>query len=299
MFFRKHECALSTLVLCVVFGAGCGRSPSVPADLYVRQPVSFDVRVTGDAAPMLANLKKYAKMFAFPVVDADASDPAPLYRIEGELRLQEKPPVQFQETVLQYQWEIAGSLSVIEAKTGRRCEDVTVSPFVIGSKEREQALDKAVRAGSQKAARFLFYAGKVLGDREVYDLLTSLLMDKGPELTCGNVVDRLVACGDRAVPFLVWALNNMKKVALEGSLSGVPEEKKELLSVYHVANRGLERIFGKETGLAVADKDDFEHVKRLQQGWLRVWHKRCGAYLNDMQLKILLERKEKETQDAE
>ena len=248
-------------------------TPAGGQPAYLGPSICIAVESGAEGARIVEELAKYSRLFGSPVVTKEAS---PDYTISGSIGITEEEPATFQDKVLQYLWNVNAKLELLAAPAGNVVETFVLEDYRLGKTEPDLALRTAVRAGSQRLAESIFYYGETLGHPDVRSLLGRLLIETDEELLYNDIVEDLVDIGYRAVPYLIWSLNDRRSVCLRGDLPGLTEENAGRVRVYHVANYALERIFGRKTLLTV-DSDHAE-VRRHVAGWQRLWTEHCGAY---------------------
>jgi hypothetical protein len=271
MIARKAQTGIGAVVLAL--GIGCQRPPAPPADLYVGASMRFDVAAQGDGAAVVAELSKYARLFGFPTVEAAES---PVLLVTGTLSFVEGQPVTLEGTVIEHQWVLNADLTLADAKDGTVRERFALQDYKIGAADRDRARRTALRAGARRLGEAMFYEGAALGQPDVRDLLADLLIESAEGRLYNEIIERVVAMGLRAVPYLIWKMDDERRVALAGDLPGVTDQNAHRVAVCHVANYALERILGRQTALTV--EADSAEVRRHLVGWQKVWIERCGAY---------------------
>ncbi len=275
---------LCAFVLAPVSGCRCKAPPEAAVSCFLREPIAFEAAVEGEGDRVVEELKKFARLFGFPPVGVDE---APAYTVRGRIALVEIEPAMFEDQVLEYKFQADVAFELAPAGGGAAVEAFELPEYVVGAASKDRALRNAVRAVATKLAQFIFYDGRTLGDPVLRDLCADLLIERSDDLQYNEVVEKLVAAGYRAVPFLIWNMNDSRKVALTGDLPLLREEDADKVRVYLVANYALERIFGGSTGLTVASSR--EEVREAMDEWQRRWRERCGAcYLWGAKLRAAL-----------
>jgi hypothetical protein len=277
--------------LCAAVAAGCGSKDPAPAPdaafevsgLFLRDTIAFDVVVKGFGADVVGELTKFGRLFGFAPV---AKDENPAYVLRGELALVEIDPVTFEDQTVQYRLRLDAKLELARGATGPALEPFELPEYVTGAADKERARRDAVRDCATKLAQFIYYDGATLGDAEIRALCGDLLIESTEGRMYNDVIERLVAAGDRAVPFLIWNLNDSRKVALQGDLPRLYEKDADKVRVYHVANYALERIFGRVTTLTVDSSRQYR--REVMEGWQLKWADRSAAYLRGDRLKAAL-----------
>ncbi len=281
------------LLLCACAAVlGCERATPPPAPaagsaagaLFLRGTLAFDIAVKGEGAAVVSELTKFAKLFGYAVVGKDEQ---PGYVLRGDISLVEIEPVKFEDHEIQYKHRLDAKLELVPGAGGAVLEPFELPEFTSGAADKERAPKSAVRDGATKLAQFIFYDGAVLGDPELRTLCGDLVVENVEGRLYNDVVERLVAIGDRAVPFLIWSMNDSRKVALKGDLPRLEEKNADKVRVHHVANYALERIFGFATAMSV--ESSASYVRELMVGWQAQWHARCAAYLQGDKLKEVLQ----------
>ncbi len=285
---RKEVTVRKIVALCALAAAavpGC-RSEAPPPSAtawFLREPIAFDVETAGEGAGIAAELAKFGRLFGFPPV---AKDEGPAYIVRGRIALAEIEPATFEGQVLEYKFQADVKLELVRAGDAAAVETFELPEFVVGAAEKDRALRSAVRAGALKLAQFMFYDGRELGDPGLRGLCGDLLIESTEGLLYNDVVEKLVAAGYRSVPFLIWNLNDSRKVELKGDLPRLEEQDAGKVRVYHVVNYALERIFGCGAGLTV--ESGRKEVSEAMVEWQRRWRERCGAYLWGEKLRAAL-----------
>jgi len=285
---RKEVTVRTIALLCALAAAavsGCrSKTPPPPATAaFLREPIAFDAAIEGEGSDIVKELVKFARLFGFPPVGKDEE---PAYIVRGRIALAEIEPATFEGQVLEYKFQADIALQLAPGAGGAAVETFELPEFVTGAAEKDRALRNAVRAVALKLAQFMFYDGETLGDPALRSLCGELLIENTEGLLYNDVVEKLVAAGYRAVPFLIWNLNDSRKVELEGDLPRLREEDAGKVRVHHVANYALERIFGASTGLTVASGR--REIGEATVEWQRRWRERCGAYLWGEKLRAAL-----------
>lgn len=267
---------------------GCGEAEKRAPDLFLRDAIYFEVETDEHTRPILDNVMKYAKLFGFaPVMQPDRA----AYAVSGTLECRALEPVKLDDAIVQYKWTLSADLKVSDTATGALLEQVTVPSQEKGAADKDRAYYYASKACASKAAQFLFFDGQALGRPGIRNLLADLLIESTEGRLFNDIMESLVDAGREAVPFLIWKLNDRRRVALPGDLPGLTDELAGHVKVYHVANRALERILNRETGLHVTRDTDRAFVNKVQLGWFMHWRKMCGAYLWGDALHAILDRK--------
>lgn len=270
-------------LVCVALAAfswGCtpGEPPGL-AQRYAREPLYFQVDAEGPAQTVLERLVTMSRLFGYPPVEERAQA---VYVIAGTLEVSARESVVLMEEEVEHQYAVNATLRLEDASGALR-EEFKLEEYVLGAADRDRALETAVRAGSQKLGQFVFYDGEVLGDAEVRALCADLLVEPSePGPLYNDTIEKLVALGYRAVPYLIWKLNDSRTVALPGDLPGLTETDASGVRIYHVANYALERILARRTALAI--DSDRAYVRRLRQAWQLEWQGRCAGYLKGGEL---------------
>jgi len=270
----------------VILGAGCTREPrKVEAPAFFRGPISFEVKAPGPAEKVVTELTKYARLFGYAPVPVEDK---PAYVIRGRITLGEAQAPSEEGGKGESRWRLDADLELVDGGSGKTLERFRLPDYLLEKPDREDALRLSVRAGAKHLARFIFYDGETLGQQDVRNLLADLLIDTLEPYLYNDVVNKLAAIGERAVPYLIWKLNDRRRVVLAGDLPGLEPGDEKRVCVYHVANRALELILKRGTNLTV--NSDEVTVIRYVRAWQRIWVDRCAAYRKGKELEKIIAR---------
>ena len=280
---------LASFIAAVICMSGCTRDrpeDALDPNAYLGPPVAIAIDAEGPAEKIVTELTKYARFFGCPVVAGDAG---PAYVLSGTIRVSEGEHVTDGEKVILYQWQVDASLELTETATRKVVETFVLDGDRRGKPENDAARKATVEAGALFLAQVVLYDGQVLGQPDVRNLIADLVIQSTEGLLYNDIVNKLVAAGQRAVPYLLWRLDDRRTVELAGDLPGLTDETAGKVRVYHVANHTLERIFDLKTNLTVHSPREF--LRRVKRGWRLEWLRRCPAYRRGEQLeKALRER---------
>jgi hypothetical protein len=294
--YRHHQLLiLSAAVLAAAAFPGCMRTSRDEPELYVGPAVVMEVTATGEGAQIVNELGKYARLFGCPVVKAkEGAD----YGLTGTVSLAEVKEADGtteadQSAPEEHVWRVDAELAVRETGSGKTVEEFPpLEDYRYRAADRDAARREAVRAVTSQLARLVFYFGETLGQPDVRELLADLVIDTKDEYFYNDVVANLEEIGLRAVPYLIWQMENDRRlVALSGDLPGLKDEEADKVRVYHVANYALEQILNRKTRLWVDAAPN--EVTRHVRAWQGLWQKRCAAYIKDPEKldRLLAERR--------
>jgi hypothetical protein len=230
--------------------SGCTTRTAPPPNLFMKAAVYCDVTADPYGKSLLEDFIQYARLFGCPPVQSrDQAD----YTIAGAITVREAEPKTLPDGELRQRWVVSADLRLLDAATGAVAEEFPPVQDLV------------------------FYFGRTLGQPDVQECLADLVIETKKPYFYNDVVQKILAMGPRAVPYLICGLRDLRTVELKGSLPRLDPAKADRVRVCDVANYALEQVFGLETRLAVgaSRSEVFRHVR----AWQLAWTERCAGYL--------------------
>ena len=174
---------------------------------------------------------------------------------------------------LEHQWKAEFELTLLDrgASLSSADDDRTEvlsfpEPMINGRSDPKDAEKDIRRKASTDMARRLS-RGKILGVPEVAQLIDAWTDPFEPR-TFNDVQVELISYGYAAVPYLLEALTDKRKVEGEGRYPGLADFNREELKLYHLADETLAEILNKQPVLDLLSTEKLRI--RVVTGWS--WH---------------------------
>jgi hypothetical protein len=178
---------------------------------------------------------------------------------------------------------VNAKVRLLKASTGAVVEEFPpLSDVEYTKSTQEKARRAAVQRGSWELARHVFYFGETLGHRDVQLCIADLVIQTEKPYFYNDVIQKLLAMGPRAVPYLIWSMRDRRTVELEGSLPRLDPSDASRVRVCDVVNHALEQYFGLQTRLPI--DATITEVNRHLRAWQLEWTKQCAGYLVEEKL---------------
>jgi hypothetical protein len=192
---------------------------------------------------------------------------------------------------------VNAKVRLLKSSTGAVLEEFPALSGVEYTKSTgEKARRAAIQRGSWELARHVFYFGQTLGHPDVQLCIADLVIETDKPYFYNDVIQKLLAMGPRAVPYLLWSMRDRRTVELQGSLPRLDPNDASRVRVCDVANHALELYFDLHTRLPI-DASTTE-VNRHLRAWQLQWAKHCAGYLVEEKLAEYLAQRRSESTGA-
>lgn len=268
-------------LLVLVCAAGCTTEETVDGPVLQRGKFFVNIEETLDGEPTEVNqsqglVTRRLLHHGFELVES--ADKA-RYIVEGTVtcKFHKKATFDYPGTdsiTLQYQYEGQMDCKLIDVESPGKDDDPHLTerfsfpePLIDGRQDDEDAKRGIRRWVGTKLANSIA-GGKLLGQAEIKALIDAL-GDPYESRSFDDIVDELKAVGYPAVPYLLEALDDDRPVRLKGTYPGLEEWNADSLRYFHVADKALEEILQRYSGLTVDSIQD--HTYAAQLAWTWAW----------------------------
>lgn len=285
-----------------------GRKPDPGTEQFIRAPVQVridEIVVPRDRDPYVPGSRilntyvaEYFRRAGHPVVEQ--GEPAEFY-VVGNLESSFVKEITYRGSLLAVKFAGDGVFQVLDADKEPLADfdlpDLEMEAIVPGAAEEFEVRNReslgdpselpeeayAVRDLSRRAAselwRRLYHRRGPFGDGQVQSWLDALTVDdiEAEEPVDGNeILRKLVRRRFEAVPVLLEALTDDRPVLVPLEYPGLSEVNRNMLRVYHVADKALEEIFQKVSRMGLDTPPRLRFV--IIKGWENEWKRFCPAF---------------------